>query len=969
MLRDGSVASLRVADKTDRDALRRFFHDLSPESRRQRFLASGEPTDALIDRFCDASDPRQALTWLAYRGLPASPQVIGAASYFALTDGVAEAAFTVADPFHGKGVGTALLERLAAIASTHAFRWFQATTLADNHAMLEVFRDSGFDIWSKSSEGCVDVQLSLAPSDESAAAAERRDHRATVASLRPVLAPRSVAIIGASRSPSHLSRRILDAIVTGGFGGPIYPINPFTTDMGGLPCYRSVRDIPTGVDLAIIAVPPQRVLAVVEECGAAGVKALVVITAGFAELGPAGRALQDQLVEKVRAFGMRLVGPNCMGVLNTDPEVRLNASFAQRLPPTGRVALASQSGGLGLAILALAAEREIGLSTFVSLGNKAAVSGNDLLQYGEEDPKTSVILLYLESFGNPRGFVRLARRIGRTKPIVVVKAARTTAGTRAAGSHTAGLAASERAVEALFRQSGVIRADTIDEMFDIAACLDTQPLPAARRVAIITNAGGPGILAVDACEAAHLVVSDFSEATRAHLADCLPPAASLGNPIDMVASAGATEYRRAVEVALTTDEVDAVVIIYTPIDATRSGDILSAITDGVTAGRRAGAANKPVLACVMATAGRPAPLHAGNEVIPSYVFPENAVRALGKVADYAHWRAQPPGLLWAFDDTHAEEARTLCRQIVEARGSTWLTEDEVRQVLHAFGLPLVAGTIARTAEDAAALATGLGFPVVAKLSSPHMQHKTDIGGVQVNLMSEQAVRTAFKGIVQRAREHGVSVDGVLVQPMVVGGVETMIGVTQDRLFGPLVAFGMSGIHVEVVRDVAFRIAPLTDLDVDELLRSIRGFPLLQGYRGQPPADLDALRETLLRVSRLAESAPEILELDFNPVIGLSSGQGCRPSGSRPRRRVRTSLRAGCSVEEAVSSPSPGLSLRCLILGEHRRASRLPSAPLRRFAVLTRAGRSPFDMHLSERPIDWRPADSRRIRRPHTQVLH
>jgi predicted CoA-binding protein len=332
----------------------------------------------LIDRFCDSSDPKQALTLLAYRSLRATPQVIGTASYFALTDVVAEAAFTVADPFHGKGIGTDLLERLAAIASTHTFRWFQATTLADNHAMLEVFRDSGFEIRSKSSEGCVDVQLSLAPSDESVAAAERRDRQATVASLRPVLAARSVAIIGASRTPTHLSRRILDAIVTGGFGGPIHPINPFTTEMGGLRCYRSARDIPTGVDLAIIAVPPQRVLAVVEECGAAGVKALVVITAGFA-----------------------------------------------------------------------------------------------------------------------------------------------------------------------------------DEMFDIAACLDAQPLPAARRVAIITNAGGPGILAVDACEAAHLVVSDFSEATRARLADCLPPAASLGNPIDMVASAGATEYRRAVEVALTADEVDA----------------------------------------------------------------------------------------------------------------------------------------------------------------------------------------------------------------------------------------------------------------------------------------------------------------------------------------------------------------------------------------------------------------------------
>jgi acyl-CoA synthetase (NDP forming) len=408
------------------------------------------------------------------------------------------------------------------------------------------------------------------------------------------------------------------------------------------------------------------------------------------------------------------------------------------------------------------------------------------------------------------------------------------------------------------------------------------------------------------------VLSDFSEATRARLTECLPPAASPGNPIDMVASAGAPEYRRAVEVAMTAEGVDAVVIIYTPIDATRSGDILSAITDGVTAARRAGATN-PVLACVMATAGRLAPLHAGNEVIPAYVFPENAVRALGKVADFARWRAEPPGLLWAFDDIHIEEARTLCQQIVEARGSTWLTGDEVRQVLHAFGLPLAAGTIARTAEDAAALARVLGFPVVAKLSSPHVQHKTDIGGVQVNLFSEQAVRTAFDGIVQRARQHGVSVDGVLVQPMVAGGVETMIGVTQDRLFGPLVAFGMGGIHVEVLRDMAFRIAPLTDRDVDQLLHSIRGFPLLQGYRGQPPADLDALRETLLRVSRLAENVPEIVELDFNPVIALASGRGCRIVDARirvgPSRRGHVSMQTSrADAARAIPDSRPASAL-------------------------------------------------------------
>lgn len=882
VLRDGSVASLRVASRADREALRRFFHELSPESRRQRFFATGEPSDELIDQFCDSSDPRRAVTLLAYGGLTAAPQLIAVVSYTAVTETDAEAAFTVDDRFQGKGLGTALLERLAAIATTHGFRCFQAVTLTDNSAMLDVFRDSGFEIRSKSSEGCVEVRLALAPSSESVAAAERRERLATVASLRPVLEPRSVAVIGASRDPSHLGRRILDSVVNGRFRGPIYPVNPRATELAGLRCYQSIREVPPGVDLAIVAVPSQAALATIDECGAAGVKATVAITAGFAEVGAGGRALQDELVEKARGYGMRLVGPNCMGLLNTDPEVRLNASFAENLPPTGRVALASQSGGLAMAILALAAERRIGLSTFVSLGNKADVSGNDLLQWGESDPRTAVILLYLESFGNPHRFARLARRIGRTKPIVVVKAGRTPAGTRAAGSHTAALAATETAVQALFQQSGVIRADTIDEMFDLAACLDAQPLPGGDRVAIVTNAGGPGIMAVDACEAAHLTASELSDATRACLAEFLSPAASLGNPIDMVASAGPNEYRRAIEIVLAADETDALVIIHAPLDARRSAEVLSAIASGIAAGRRAGASNKPVLACVMATPGRPAPLHTGDETIPAYAFPENAVHALGKARAYARWRSEPLGLFWGFDDIRGDDARTLCRQIVEARGTTWLTAEEARRVLDAFGLPLIAGSIARTAQAAAAAATGLGFPVVAKLSSPQVQHKTDVGGVRLNLTTAQAVRAAFDDLVGRAQQQGVTVEGVLVQPMVSGGLETMIGLTEDPLFGSLVAFGLGGIHVEILRDVAFRIAPLTDRDVDQLLRGIRGLPLLQGYRGQPPADLDALREVLLRVSRLAEAVPEILELDFNPVVALPPGQGCRILDARIR---------------------------------------------------------------------------------------
>jgi acetyl coenzyme A synthetase (ADP forming)-like protein len=754
--------------------------------------------------------------------------------------------------------------------------------------MLEVFRESGFEIRSRPESGTIEVRLSLDPTAETVASEDRHNALATVASIRPVLQPRAVAVIGASRDANSISRRVFEALRASGYVGPIYPINPNATDLDGVRCYANVREAPAGIDLAIVTVPRQAVLSVADDCAAAGVKGLLVITAGFAETGDEGRALQQQLVEKVRSHGMRMIGPNCMGLMNARLDMRMNASFSPIMPLPGHVALSSQSGALGIAILGLAAERGVGLSTFVSVGNKADVSGNDLLQYWEADADTSVILLYLESFGNPRRFARLARRIGRKKPIVAIKAGRTRAGSRAAGSHTAALAASDVAVDAMFRQSGVIRADTIDEMFDIAACLEAQPLPPGRRVAIVTNAGGPGILAVDACEAAGLTVPPFSAVTRAALTAFLPSEASVGNPVDMVASAGPAEFRRAVEVVLTSGGTDAVIIIYTPVDTTNSDVTLDAIREGILAGRRSGATAKPIVACLMASSGWPRTLDVGDERVPAYPFPENAARSLAKAAAYTEWRTRTPGLLWGFEDIRVDDARATCRQALEARGDGWLTGDEVRAVLGAFALPLAAGTIAHSADEAAALAQAIGFPVVAKLSARAIPHKSDVGAVRVNLTSDQAVRRAFRDIMAVARTFTTDdqIEGVLVQSMVTGGIETMIGVIDDPLFGPVVAFGLGGIHVEILGDVRFRIAPLTDGDADELLHEIRGLPLLQGYRGHPPADLDALRELLLRVSRLASEVPEIAELDLNPVIALPTGLGCRVVDARVKERHR-----------------------------------------------------------------------------------
>ncbi len=906
VLRDGTVARLTQAAPHDREALARFFRDLSPESQHQRFLSVAGPTDAVVDRLCAGASETAAVTLIAWRHVDGERRPIAVASYTTIGNSAAEVAFAVDDHFQGRGIATAMLERLAAIAASHGFRTFHAVTSVDNGAMLEVFRDSGFEMRSRSAQGIADVRLNLSVSGNGAATIDARQRRATVASLAPILTPSAVSVIGVSRDPASLGRRTFDALVASQFCGRVYPVNRAMHQIGPHRCVASVRDLPEPVDLAVIAVPADSVSAVVDDCAARGVKSLVIISAGFAEAGEEGQHRQAALVEKARGYGMRLVGPNCMGVLNTHPAVRLNASFADRLPPHGRLALASQSGGLGLAILQLAAERRVGISTFVSLGNKADVSGNDFLQYGEQDAGTSVILLYLESFGNPRRFGQLARRIGRHKPIVAVKAGRTHAGSRAASSHTAGLASSDAAVEALFQQSGVVRADTIGEMFDVATCLDLQPLPSGNRVAIVSNAGGPGILAADACEAAGLSVVALPDATRATLTARVSATSGLSNPVDLVASAGPDAFRTAVEVLLADDEVDALIVIHTPIDTASTGAIENAVKQAVVAARQAGATNKPVVACLMARTAPP-PIDTGTELIPVYPFPEHAARALAKVCAYARWRRTPPGLFWSFDEIHADEARALCRDVIAARGRTWLTAEELRRVLYAFGLPVAAGSVARSDVEAAAIASILGFPVALKLSSPAILHKTDANVVRLHLTTEKAVRAAWHDIAKNAAAaiaqrstsvpsdlpgqsvraptstHAVGAQtlGMLVQPMF-SGIETIVGLIDDPNFGPLVAFGLGGLSVEVLRDVAFRMAPMTDRDADELLHEVRGSPLLRGFRGRPAVDLQALRDVLLRVSLIGQFVPEIQELDLNPVIALPDGHGCRIVDARAR---------------------------------------------------------------------------------------
>ena len=705
--------------------------------------------------------------------------------------------------------------------------------------------------------------------------------------LGPLFRPRSVAVIGASRDRGAIGGAIFHNLISHDFEGPVYPVNPKARTVQSVAAYANIEAIPGEVDLAIIVVPARLVPEAVEACGRKGVKAVVVISAGFRETGDAGRALEQQVVATARRHGMRLVGPNCLGVLNTEPGVRLDGTFAPTFPPAGPVAFSSQSGALGLAILEYAAQLNIGISQFVSVGNKADVSGNDLLEFWEQDPGTRIVLLYLESFGNPRRFTRIARRVARTKPIVAVKSGRTRAGQRAASSHTGSIAGADAAVEALCRQSGVIRTDTMEELFDVAMLLAHQPIPAGHRVAIVTNAGGPGIMASDACETHGLEVPLLTEATMQRLREGLPPEAAVRNPVDMIASATPQAFERTVATVLADPNVDALLVLYVPPIVTTPLDVAQAIVRGVATARQAAAAEgrapKPVLSCFMGTHGVSeglSALHAGQ--VPSYAFPESAAIALSRAVAYARWRGVPEG---SFVEITADRARAeRAIEAVRGRGGGWMEPAEVTELLSAWGLRQPSVAVASTEQEAATAAETMGWPVVVKLDSATITHKSEVGGVALDVRDADEVRSAFRGM--RARLVGLGrageMRGVTVQPLVKDGVEMILGITRDSSFGPLVMAGLGGTLVEVLRDVSFRVAPLTDRDAREMVRELRGFPLLEGWRGAPPTDVSAYEDAILRVAALAEAHPEVIEMDLNPVRVMPAGGGVQVLDARVR---------------------------------------------------------------------------------------
>ncbi|CAN5427398.1 GNAT family N-acetyltransferase [soil metagenome] len=693
------------------------------------------------------------------------------------------------------------------------------------------------------------------------------DHAlAAVSALAPFFNPRSIAVIGASRERGTIAGEVLHNLLDYGFAGPVLPVNSRATVVQSVVAYPSVEEVSGPVDLAIVVVPARSVLEVARGCARKGVRALVVISSGFAETGAEGRELQTALMDICRSAGMRLIGPNCMGIVNTAETARVNATFAPIAPRAGRIGFMSQSGALGLAVMDHAESLGLGLSTFVSVGNKADISGNDLLCHWEQDPLTDVILLYLESFGNPRKFSRIARRVARSKPIVAVKSGRSPAGVRAAGSHTgAMLAASDVTVDALFHYAGVIRTDTLSEMFDVASLLASQPLPAGHRVAILTNAGGPGILCADACVGEGLEIPALSEATQARLRALLPPEAGVQNPVDMIASASAAQYRQAIEVLVTDESIDALVVIFIPPLVTRPEDVARAIVDGA----RSTQGTKPVLSVFMQSRGVPTELTSSDVHVPSYAFPENAAIALARVTRYAMWRARPSTAMPALGDVRRDDAKAIVANAL-ARDNGWLTPGESRDLLACYGVPMLTQREVCTEDDAARVAAELGGLIALKAIAPTLVHKSDAGAVRLGLTPE-SVASAARAMAERVRAAGHIVNGFLVQGMAAPGVEMVIGVVHDPSFGPVVACGAGGVLVELLHDLAVRLAPVSATEAAEMLHELKTYPLLAGYRGAPAHDERAVADVITRLSVMADDLPEIAELDINPLIVHEQG--------------------------------------------------------------------------------------------------
>ncbi len=854
LLADGTTMTIRPAGSGDYEAVRRLHEAMSPDNLYFRFFsASPASAEREARRVCLEGDP----DLVALLGL-LGEELVGVASYELTGDGAAaEVALAVADGMHGHGIATLLLEHLVSLARARGVMTFVAEVLPDNYRVLAVLADAGLAVRRRYDDGVVDLSMPVPPSaalGEASAyldAVAGRDMHADVASLEPLLAPRSAVVIGSGRRAGSIGRTILLNIRGAGFAGALYAVNPHSGDIGGVTCVASVAELPETPDLAVIAVPARQVVEVAQECGRRGIRSLLVVTSGLTPAHESG------LLEATRRGGMRLVGPNSCGV--AVPGIGLEAIFTVHRPSPGKTGLVVQSGGVGAALMEQLSRMGIGTSSFVSVGDMLDVSGTDMLLWWEADNVTELAVLYLESFGNPRWFARTARRLGARLPILTVHAGRSAPGQRAAASHTAAVAAPLITRQALFDQAGIIATTSFGELLDAAVLLASQPVPAGSVVAIVSNGGGAGVLAADACTEAGLSVASMGPGTRGRLREVLPAGSAVGGPVDTTASVGAGAFGEALRIAAGQDGVDALIAL---VVRHAGADLIPVIT--------AARLPVPVAAVVLdqPEAVRLLRDDAGPPV-PAYAYPEAAARALARAARYGSWRSRPSGTVPEFGDLRAADARSIVNSfLARMPGGGWLSADEADNLLRCYGLPMVPFRRAAGVDAAIEAANSFGGHVVIKAEVPGLLHKTAAGAVELDLRGADEVRAAVRRLQDRFAGR---MSGVIVEPMILGGIETIVGVVQEPVFGPVVVFGLGGVATEVLGDHVARLAPLTDADADDLIHSIRAAPALLGNGGQPGADLGALRDTLLRVSRLADDVPEVAELDLNPVIARPDG--------------------------------------------------------------------------------------------------
>lgn len=862
-LRDGKVVTVRPLCAADAAGVEALWSRLDAAERHRFTHLAGVPAR----RAGDVAIPRPGeADGVAAVGPGGTPDRVVGVAWYGRTAGDAAGYLVFVDPaWRRAGLGTLLLRRLADAARHAGIRRLTGDVPKSDMAMLALLAELGLDYEEHVTAATVHASFAVQETDAYLDAALADQRAAARAALAPFLRPASVAVVGASDKPGSIGALLLANLVASGFTGDIYPVNPRHAVIQGITAYPDLPSCPAPPDLVVAAVPAPLVAGIVDQAGACGVQAVCVISAGFAETGQAGQVLQEDLRRHARAARVRLVGPNCMGVASGGPGPRFNATFSPAFPPPGRLAFVTQSGALGLASLALLTGPALGISSFVSVGNTADLGPNELLLYWDDDPGTGLILAYLESVPDARRFGRIARRVSRHKPIVAVKAGRTGAGRRAASSHTAALAAGETAVEALFHQAGVIRAGTLEEMFGIAAVLSAQPAPAGRRVAVLTNGGGPGILVADACEAAGLLVPELSEDTQTALRAVLPPQASARNPVDMIASASAEDYGRCLRLLAAADEIDAIITVFIPPFLTRTEDVADEI-----AAAAPDLHAKPILTVFMSAGPPPATLTGAG--IPAFTYPEQAAAALGQIARWAEWRAQPAGHIVTPPGIDPARGRAAAHKVLaEQPGGGWADAGQAAELLGAYGINTARSRLVRTPAEAAAAQAELGVTVAVKTAAAI--HKSDVGGVVLGVATPQAAADAVTTIRATLAKAGVAGEPgeFLIQEQIRDGVEMIVGVSHDPAFGPLVLVGLGGTTVEVLGDVAVRLTPLSNTDVDEMLRSLRSYRLLTGYRQTPPLDVSAFAELLHRVSAMVEDIPEVAELDLNPVFVREHG--------------------------------------------------------------------------------------------------